>query len=79
MPSSVPNPSFVENLERDMREYDDRRGIRLTLQIGLKPCELLGRGYQDRQLFQITDVDETDEVDAWSSKLSSPHPWKPLP
>src|SRR6266581_2269563 len=47
-----------------MRKHHDRRAVRLVLQVGLEPRELLGAKVAQAAALQINDVDETDEVDA---------------
>ena len=38
----APAPFLVDHLQRDVREHDDRRAVRLAFQVGLEPSELLG-------------------------------------
>ena len=47
-----------------MGEDDDRRAVRLALQVGLEPGELLGAKVAEATALQVDDVDKTDEVDA---------------
>ena len=46
-----------------MGEDDDRRAVRLALQVGLEPGELLGAKVAEATALQVDDVDKTDEVD----------------
>src|SRR5450432_3927480 len=59
-----PTPFRIDRPQRNMGEYDDRRGFRFPLEIILEPFKLLGAEIAEAAGLQIDDVDETDEVDA---------------
>src|SRR5665213_2178623 len=60
----APAPGLIEDVQRNMREDDDRLRRCAAFEIRGKPRELVGPEVAEAAALQIDDIDEADEMDA---------------